>query len=151
MTRRDDGAALVEFTLLAVVLLVPIVYLVIVAASVQRTAFAVSGAVRGAARAYVTAGSDALGRARATAAVQLALADAHVPFAPGDFSLTCFPAPCTFRPGSSVTVSLDVPVALPGLSALVCAHACRTGIPVRARHTELVACFVSGAGEPVSC
>ena len=38
--RRDDGSALVEFTWLAILLMIPLVYVVLAAVSVQRAAFA---------------------------------------------------------------------------------------------------------------
>src|SRR5207302_2756298 len=67
--RRDDGSAVVEFVWLAVLLLVPLVYVVMAALSVQRAAFAETAAAREAARAYATAGSDAVGEERAEQAV----------------------------------------------------------------------------------
>jgi Flp pilus assembly protein TadG len=145
----DRGAALVEFCLLGVVLTVPVVYLIVVAATVQRAAFAVTAAVRDAGRAYVTAGSDPLGRRRAMLAAQVALRGAHVAWSAADLVISCSPGPCSYAPGSAVTVQLAVPVPLPGLPQLLCGHDCRAGIPVRARHTELIDCYAPTGVSPV--
>ena len=45
--RRDDGSALVEFTWLAILLMIPLVYVVLAAVSVQRAAFATTGSTAG--------------------------------------------------------------------------------------------------------
>ena len=77
MTRRrprgDEGTALVEFVGLAVLLLVPLVYLLLSVFSVQRAAFAVTQAAREAGRAYATAPSTSSARDRGAYAAQLAL------------------------------------------------------------------------------
>jgi Flp pilus assembly pilin Flp len=135
--RSEEGAALVEFCVLAVVLLVPLVYLVVVAARVQNAAFAVTAAVRDAGRAYALAPSDALGRARAELAAQVALTGDAVTFQQRDLVVTC--GSCQHRPGSWVTVSLDVPVPLPWLPFFSL-----RGFPVRAHFTERLGCFVPG-------
>lgn len=141
MTRRDDGSALVEFVLVGVVLLVPLVYLVMFAAHVQRVSFAATGAARDAGRAYVTAGSDAEGRARAALATTVALRGAGVT-PPGDvLSIACTPAPCTYTPGSTVTVTVAVDVRLLGLGT----------VPVRAHHTEHLDCHVRGTPAEETC
>lgn len=84
----DAGNALVEFTYLAVLLMVPLVYLLLSVFAVQSAAFGVTEAARQAGRAFVTADSAAEGTARATAAAQLALQDQGVqaPVAP---TITC--------------------------------------------------------------
>jgi len=137
----EEGSALVEFVLVGVALLVPLVYLVMYAASGQRTAFAVTGAVRDAGRAYTAAGSDAEGRARAALAARLALAGAHVDAAPDALVIACAPQPCSFAPGSRVTVRLRVDVPLLGLGV----------VPVRAHHTERPACHSAGAPAAGAC
>lgn len=76
--RGDDGTALVEFTHLSMLLLVPLVYLILFVFTLQRAGFAVSAAAREAGRAYVTAPSDAVGRARAEQVASMTLADHDV-------------------------------------------------------------------------
>lgn len=150
--RREDGSAPVEFVLIAVVLLVPLVYLVIGAAAVQRAAFAASGAVRDAGRAYATGGSDAAGRAQALAATAVALDGAGVRWSPGAETLTCDPQPCGYAPGSTVTVALRVDVPLPGLGAWLCGPGgCRVSVPVTARHTEVLDCHAPGVPASGRC
>ena len=60
----DAGNALVEFTYLAVLLMIPLVYVLLSAFQVQRAAFGVTEAARQAGRAYTTAIDPAAGRAR---------------------------------------------------------------------------------------
>jgi hypothetical protein len=147
--RADAGSALVEFVGLAALLLVPICYLVLIAGSVERTAFAAASAARAAGRAYVTAGSDALGRERAALAAQLALSDAGVPTTPGELSIAC--GSCAYTPGSYVTVTIHVDVPMPGLAAAFCTgQRCLASIPVTAHHVERIDCFVAGMGA-VAC
>ena len=83
MTRRlhgqgDAGSAVVEFVGVAVVLLVPLVYLAVALLDVQRSVFAVTQGAREAGRAVVVADSLAGGTTRAQQAADLALADQGV-------------------------------------------------------------------------
>ena len=57
----DAGNALVEFTYLAVLLMVPLVYVLLAGFQVQRAAFGVTEAARQAGRAYARADSGAEG------------------------------------------------------------------------------------------
>ena len=66
---REAGSAVVEFTFLAVLMLIPLIYLVMMVARVQAGAYAVSLAARESGRAYVTATSLAEAAARAEAAL----------------------------------------------------------------------------------
>jgi Flp pilus assembly protein TadG len=71
----EDGSAVVEFVFVAVVVLVPLLYLVLAASLLQRNAFAVTQAAREAGRAFATADDEEAGLARAGHAVEVALAD----------------------------------------------------------------------------
>jgi len=139
--RTDDGSAVVEFVWLSVVLLVPVVYIVLAGMTVQRTAFAVTGAVRDAGRAYTAAGSDAEGRARAALAAKLTLQGSHVDLAPDALVISCTPEPCAYAPGSAVTVRLRVDVHLLGFGV----------VPVRAHHTERIDCHAAGQPQAGTC
>ena len=77
--RADGGSAIVEFVFVAVVIMVPLMYLIAAVATVQRAQLAVSQAARDAGRAFAT--SDTAGQAgpRVEAAVRLALADQGLP------------------------------------------------------------------------
>jgi Flp pilus assembly protein TadG len=71
----EDGAAVVEFVFVAIVVLVPLLYLVLAASALQRNALAVTQAAREAGRAFATADDETAGQERAAYAVQVALAD----------------------------------------------------------------------------
>ncbi len=111
--RDQRGTALVEFTWLGLLLLVPLVYVVLSVFEVQRGAYAVSAASRAAARAYSLAPTEADGRARAEAAVQVALADQGLDRQAFDLRIDCAPAGACLQPGSTITVRLDTRVDLP--------------------------------------
>ncbi|HYO41387.1 MAG TPA: hypothetical protein VER39_17220 [Nocardioidaceae bacterium] len=113
--RRDDrGSALVEVTWLAVLLLVPLVYLVLAVFEVQRAAFALSAATRAAGRAYTLAPSQAAAEQHARSAASVALADQGLELARGSLDVRCEPDPgrC-LSPGSVVLVRMVYPVRLP--------------------------------------
>ncbi len=76
--RDEDGSALIEFVGVALLLLLPLLYLLLSVFSVQRAAFAVTQAAREAGRAYATAPSTSVARYRAGYAAQLALASQGV-------------------------------------------------------------------------
>lgn len=69
----EEGSALIEFVGVALLLLLPLLYLLLSVFSVQRAAFAVTQAAREAGRAYATAPSTSVARDRAGYAAQLAL------------------------------------------------------------------------------
>jgi Flp pilus assembly protein TadG len=75
----EGGNAIIEFVFVAVIVLVPLVYLIAAVATVQRTELAVTQAARDAGRAFAT--SDTAGEAsvRVRAAVRLALHDQGLP------------------------------------------------------------------------
>lgn len=135
MTRpADDGSALVEFTFLAVLLMVPLIYLMLAAFEVQRAAFGVTEAARSAGRAYVVSDDVAAAGARAAAAASLALQDQGIELSP-DPVLQCS-AGCTLAPGEQVTVTVTHLVQLPLLGAVLPAD--RGGIRVSGSHTSVV-------------
>jgi hypothetical protein len=140
---RDEGSAIVEFCWLAVLLMVPLVYVVLTAVLLQRSAFGLTDAARDAGRAYATAGSDGLGERRAEAAVRLALRDQGVAWRPDGRVVSC--GSCDYAPGSSFTVNLRTHVTLPFVPHWLCGHICVAGIPVTAHHTERLSCY-SGTG-----
>lgn len=136
--RQDDaGSAVVEFCLLAVLLLVPIVYLVLSLGRIQAGAFAAQGAAREAGRAFVTAVDEGSARSRADAAAAIAFADQGFSGPSGvGIEVACSPAPC-LTPDQRVIVRSRVLVVLPGVPRLVDrffpAH-----VEVTARHVATV-------------
>ncbi len=74
----ERGSAIVEFVFIALVVFVPLVYVVAGFSAVQRGVFAANAAAREAGRAMGTAPDPATGQARAEAAVRVAVADQSV-------------------------------------------------------------------------
>ncbi len=134
-TLRDDGGnALVEFTYLAVLLMVPLVYVLLTVFQVQRAAFGVTEAARQAGRAYARAGTVDEGTSRAVAAIGLVMVDQGLRAAsPPTFR--CLGGPC-LEPGTRVRTTLTYRVQLP-LLGRVLGDGGGT-IPVTATHTEYV-------------
>lgn len=133
---REQGSAMVEFLGVALILLIPLVYLVVTLGRVQAGAFAAEGAATSAVRALVTAESAAAGTSRADAAVRLALTDQG--FAPGEGRLTleCSQSPC-LTPGGSVAAVVRVEVPLPLLPEAVRGWV-PLAVPVEAARTGTV-------------
>ena len=113
---RDEGSAVVEFIVVGVLILVPMVYLARCATAVHAAALASSQAVREAGRAFSTSVDEISGRARAAAAARLAFADQGLHLAPAALRVTCPDGPC-LSPGSIIEVNLDWLVPLPWLPA----------------------------------
>jgi hypothetical protein len=106
----------VEFSWLAIILLVPLLWVVLSVFEVQRGAFAVSAAARAAGRAYALAATDRLGEARAERAARQALADQGLVDSPLRLRVSCSPYPHACHSGTSVvTVRIDSRVTLPWL------------------------------------
>ena len=146
--RCDAGSALVEFTWLAVLLMIPLVYVVLTALSLQRAAFAETAAAREAARAYATAGSDAEGERRAEEAVALAMRDQGISWSPTGRVIDC--GPCDYQPGSSFIVDLHRVVALPFVPRWMCDHRCIAGIAVSAEHHGRIDCYDALGSAPAA-
>lgn len=149
MTRHldDRGSALVEFVWLAILLMIPLVYVVLAALSVQRAAFATTEAARDAARAYATAGSDADGERRAEQAAALAMRDQGVTWRPSGRVVSC--GGCSYAPGSTFAVDVRTVVALPLVPRWLCGQRCVAGIGVSAHHREHIDCFAGADSSPV--
>src|SRR6478672_11481802 len=105
--RSDEGSASIEFLAAGLLLLVPIIYLVILVATVQSAALATEGAARQAARVFAQAPSVEAGEEAVARALQLALDD-HGVRAETSIAITCRPDPadCLAR-RSWVTVTID--------------------------------------------
>ena len=116
--RGERGTALVEVTWLAILLLVPLLYVLLAVFEVQRSAFAVTAAARAAGRAFVIAPSREAAAARAREAASVALADQRLDLRDGDLDVMCTPGPAAcLTPGSFVEVRVSYPVALPLMPA----------------------------------
>jgi len=124
---RQRGSALVEFQLLAVLLLVPLVYVLIAALDVQRTVYGATQAAREAGRVAASTGSEAAARY----AANLSLRDQGVSGRDVVVEFRCDPG-CT-APGGHITVEVSALVWLPFLPRVL-ADAARGAIPVTATH-----------------
>ena len=112
--RDDGGAAVVEFVVLVVLVLVPVVYVVLAATRVQAGAYAVTQAAREAGRAFVQANSPGEGASDARLATAIALRDQGFEVRPGVLSIDCGNGQC-LTPGSTVDVHVTLRVPLPFL------------------------------------
>lgn len=131
----EAGSAVVEI-LLAVLLLVPLVYLVAVVGRVQAGTFAAETAAREAVRAVVTAESAEQGAARAEAAVRIALRDQSLPDGAGALDVEC-EHPVCLTPGGEVAAVVRVSVPLPLVPGAVGAHV-PAAVQVDAAHVGTV-------------
>lgn len=110
--RREQGSAVVEFTFLALLLMVPLVYFIITVAQIQGGSFAVVGAADQAAKVFVAQPDAESGRAAAEQAVLIALADFGHDAGAAQVSTRCDPADCGVA-GTAVTVTVNLTVPLP--------------------------------------
>lgn len=108
----EDGSAIVEFLMLAFLLLIPLVYLVLTFFQLQGAAFAAEGAARDAGRLLAASRDESLGRGAAELAARMSFEDADLP-GPVSVRLECSENPC-LTPGGIIhaTVSTDVPLPL---------------------------------------
>lgn len=110
--RSEAGTALVEFVWLAIVLLMPFLYLLIAVFDVQRASFGVSAASQSAAQSFIGAPDVQTAYARAQKTAELALADHELTEA--QVAVRCLPAPeACLQPHSSVRVTITVRQSLP--------------------------------------
>lgn len=130
---RETGSAVIEFTVLAVLVMVPIAYVVMVLVRLHAATYGVVTAAREAGRSYVTADSVAAAAARARTAAQFSLADQGLP-APS-ITVECLDGAC-LSSGSRVRIVVSTNVTLPlvpSRNGSSVAH-----IPVSAVHEEVV-------------
>lgn len=139
----EAGNATVEFVYLAVLLMVPLVYVLLTVFQVQRAAYAASSAAREAGRVYATSESLHDAGPRAFAAARIVMRDSRLPLATDDVRITCSSTPC-LEPGSHVDVVVAYDVSLPLLPRLFDGRAPAT-VQVTSRHLEVVDRFRDGA------
>lgn len=131
--RSESGSALVEVTWLAILLLVPLVYVVLAVFEVQRAAFASTAAARAAGRAYVMAPTLAEAEGRARAAGAVAMSDQGLDGSRTTMVIGCRPAGACLTPGSVVHVAVTTQVPLPLLPPVFGDQ--QPSIRVAAQHT----------------
>jgi Flp pilus assembly protein TadG len=109
---HEQGSAVVEFTFLALLLMVPLVYFIITMGQIQGGSFAVVGAADQAAKVYVAQPDSSSAEAAAEQAVAIALADfGHRP-EEASVAISCHPVDCQAA-GTVVTASVRLAVPLP--------------------------------------
>jgi hypothetical protein len=127
----ETGSAVIEFVFLAVLMMVPLFYFVMVLARLQAGAYGVSAAAREAGRAYVTAPVSGQAATRAASAAELAFVDqgfAHE----GDITIVCDGEPC-LRPDGRIRITATVSVPMPLVPAFF-SGTVPMQIPVSATH-----------------
>jgi Flp pilus assembly protein TadG len=130
--RGDGGSAIVEFVFVAVIVLVPLVYVIVAVATVQRSQLAVSQAAREAGRAFATSETEVDARARVRAAVRLALSDrgldddAQLRFVGAGRACDSPPVTPSLRPGAEFTVCVLRDVDLPAVPTVLQGRGVRT-------------------------
>jgi Flp pilus assembly protein TadG len=139
--RGDDGNAILEFSFLGVLLLVPLVYAILIVLDIQKSAYAVTAATREAGRVFVAEGAHGTAYDRAFEAARIAMRDQGLDLAPGQLVITCQFADCDTA-GGEIHVRIDRDVALPLLPAL---GQSTPSIAVHGKHDEVVDCFEAAA------
>src|SRR5699024_8938667 len=113
LQRGDEGSAVVEFLGAALILLIPVVYLIVALAQVQAATFAADTAAREAGRVIAGADTFPAGSARAATAVELAFADQGITVDGAQvLHVVCEADPC-LTPGSYVHLEVATAVDLP--------------------------------------
>lgn len=140
LPRGDAGNAIVEFVYLAVLLMVPLVYVLLTVFRVQGAAYAVSSAAREAGRVFVTADSADGASARAYTAASIVMRDSGLDLARRDLRITCSARDC-LQPGAQVDVAIEYDVALPLLPEVF--GRVPATVHVSGRHLEVVDRFAT--------
>ena len=113
----DGGMALVEFIGIAIVLMIPLIYLASIVALVGRATVAADAGARAATRIFVVSATEASARKNAKAVLGRVVADHGLSNATTKMSLTCASKPCLTL-GSVVTISVAITQPLDGLPTL---------------------------------
>lgn len=135
-SRAERGSAVVEFVFLAVLVMVPLFYLVMTLSRLQAGAYAASTAAREAARAYVTASSEGDAAVRADAASRISFQDQGFRDDETQLTVRCDGSPC-LRPEGGVQVTTRVLVPLPLIPSFARAVV-PMAVPVTATHLAVV-------------
>lgn len=108
----ERGSAVVEFTFLGLLLMVPVVYFIITVGQIQGGSFAVVGAADQAAKVFVAQPDESSGRAAAEQAAVMAIADYGHAVENARVEVRCDRGDC-MAAGSAVTVTVHLNVPLP--------------------------------------
>ncbi|MGZ4610878.1 MAG: TadE/TadG family type IV pilus assembly protein [Actinomycetes bacterium] len=133
--RDDSGNAIVEFVFLAVLLMLPLVYVLLTVFRVQAATYAVASATREAGRVYVSSPDSDVAPGRALTAASIVMADSGLRLSSRDLRVTCSADPC-LTPGATLDVAIGYDVALPFLPRLF--DSAPATVHVTGRHLEVV-------------
>lgn len=133
--RDERGNSLVEFSWLAMLLMVPLVYLVLTVFQVQKAAYGVTAAAQEAGRAYVTADAGQDPYRRAVAAGELSARDQGVALSASQIRITPSRSP-DCGPSGCVHVLVETRVPLPFLPRFLFGRV-PASVSVRADHEEV--------------
>jgi Flp pilus assembly pilin Flp len=130
MLADESGSALVEFVFIALVVFVPLIYIIAGFSAVQRGVFASTAAAREAGRAIGTAPDAATGMSRANRAAQLAVEDQSVAASDVRVAYAAAGVDCansggftpTLTPGEEFSVCVTVTVRIPFLPEFIDAN-----------------------------
>jgi Flp pilus assembly protein TadG len=139
--RSDAGNAVLEFVVLAMFLMVPLIYIIIAVSQVQGSAYGATEAAREAGRAFIRADSSVDASKQACTAATVALQNAvATPFdCASQLRVSCVSdTACAIGlvPGETIRVEIDLTVGLPFLPTSVFGHS--LSVPVHAVHDEIV-------------
>ena len=143
----DDGSAVIEFVFVALVVLLPLVYLIVAVAVVQHSQLMVTNAAREAGRAFATSPDAQSAPPRAATAVRIALgddagADLTVRFVAAAEVCTAEAITPVLAPGSVFAVCVIRRVDLPAVPSVLQGR----GITTIGRYTVRVDEFRDTAG-----
>ena len=132
----DDGNAIIEFVFVALIVLVPLIYLIVAVAVVQRARLATTNAARDVGRAVAT--SDSLAEAPERARVALRLALANQGLRPDEVELSFVGAGTPCQAAGAAAGAGEAPSLAPGTEFAVCV--------VRRQRLPAVPRLLSGRG-----
>jgi hypothetical protein len=137
----DAGNAVLEFVVLATLLMVPLIYIIIAVAQVQGAAYGATEATREAGRAFIGAATSVDAFRQACTAATVALRnEVAAPFdCATQLHVSCVSdAGCSagLVPGETIRVEIDLTVGLPFLPTSVFGQS--LSVPVHAVHDEIV-------------
>lgn len=130
--RDDRGSAITEFIVVAVLILMPMAYIVMSVMRVQAATLASTQAAREAGRAFTQSASVPAAFSAAHMAATLAFNDQGFALPADALTVSCPQGPC-LTPGSTAVVEIDWSVALPWLPSGLSDRG-GAAIPIRVRH-----------------
>ncbi|MEN9740215.1 MAG: hypothetical protein RLZ72_481 [Actinomycetota bacterium] len=133
MSERERGSASLEFIVVALGVLVPVLAVTVSVSAIQAAQFAMAETARQGVRAFVLAPSDAAGRRAIRRIAALTIADFGL-HGTTRFTVACSATPCRTQGGivrvtTTLNVSLAMIPALPGLERL-------TTVPITATASQ---------------